>query len=112
MRVSGATSGLFHGNVIGRFLGQLTLAGNQLTSCLLGSRDAQTAGGIIDLQAAATLTVSPGAGQPCRFDGVLIGPKALDVNAVADRYWQLHSGSEPPEAVTTFPSDGRTGLPG
>ncbi|MCY7372179.1 MAG: SDR family NAD(P)-dependent oxidoreductase [Spirochaetaceae bacterium] len=37
------------------------------------------------------------------INGVLSGAKALDVAAIADRYWQLHSASEPPEAVTTFP---------
>jgi len=37
------------------------------------------------------------------INGVLAGPKALDVTAIADRYWQLHSASEPPVAVTTFP---------
>ena len=37
------------------------------------------------------------------IDGVLSGPGALDVNEVADRYWQLHSAPEAPEAVITFP---------
>lgn len=39
------------------------------------------------------------------INGVLSGPHALDVDAVADRYWRLHSGSEPAGAVIAFPSD-------
>jgi len=46
------------------------------------------------------------------INGVLSGTKALDVAAIADRYWQLHSASEPPEAVTTFPSDDPGDQPG
>ena len=37
------------------------------------------------------------------IDGVLSGPKALDVDDIADLYWQLHSQPEPPADVTTFP---------
>ena len=35
--------------------------------------------------------------------GVLSGPKALDVEEIADLYWQLHSSAEPPEGVVVFP---------
>ena len=37
------------------------------------------------------------------IDGVLSGPKALDLDDIADLYWQLHSQPEPPADVTTFP---------
>jgi len=37
------------------------------------------------------------------IDGVLSGPKALDVGAIADRYWALHAAPEPPGAVEVFP---------
>lgn len=37
------------------------------------------------------------------IDGVLSGPTALDVAAIADRYWALHSAPEPPPAVVVFP---------
>lgn len=37
------------------------------------------------------------------IDGVLSGPKALDVDAIADRYWQLHTQDEPPGPVEVFP---------
>jgi len=37
------------------------------------------------------------------IDGVLSGPKALDVDAVAERYWTLHSAAEVPDAVQVFP---------
>ncbi len=37
------------------------------------------------------------------IDGVLSGPKALDVDDIADLYWQLHSQPEPPADVATFP---------
>ena len=37
------------------------------------------------------------------IDGVLSGPKALDVDDIADLYWQLHSRPEPPPDVVTFP---------
>lgn len=37
------------------------------------------------------------------INGVLSGPKALDVATVADHYWHLHSAAEPPSAVSTFP---------
>jgi hypothetical protein len=35
---------------------------------------------------------------------VLSGPKALDVEQIADLYWQLHSAPEPPSAVVVFPT--------
>lgn len=38
------------------------------------------------------------------IDGVLNGPKALDLAAIADRYWQLHTQGEPPGPVEVFPS--------
>jgi NAD(P)-dependent dehydrogenase (short-subunit alcohol dehydrogenase family) len=38
------------------------------------------------------------------IDGVLSGPKALDVEQIADLYWQLHSAPEPPSAVVVFPT--------
>jgi NADP-dependent 3-hydroxy acid dehydrogenase YdfG len=38
------------------------------------------------------------------IDGVLSGPKALDVEEIADLYWDLHDTSVAPEAVVTFPS--------
>jgi NAD(P)-dependent dehydrogenase (short-subunit alcohol dehydrogenase family) len=38
------------------------------------------------------------------IDGVLSGPKALDVEQIADLYWQLHSAPEPPPAVVVFPT--------
>jgi NAD(P)-dependent dehydrogenase (short-subunit alcohol dehydrogenase family) len=37
------------------------------------------------------------------IDGVLQGPKALDLGAIADRYWELHKQPEPPPAVAVFP---------
>jgi len=37
------------------------------------------------------------------IDGVLSGPEALDVGAIADRYWALHAAPEPPGAVEVFP---------
>jgi NAD(P)-dependent dehydrogenase (short-subunit alcohol dehydrogenase family) len=37
------------------------------------------------------------------IDGVLSGPNALDVDEIADLYWQLHTAPEPPDAVLTFP---------
>ena len=37
------------------------------------------------------------------IDGVLSGPKALDVDEIADLYWQLHTQPEPPPDVVTFP---------
>ena len=37
------------------------------------------------------------------IDGVLSGPKALDVEQIADLYWQLHSAPEPPPDVVVFP---------
>ena len=37
------------------------------------------------------------------IDGVLSGPKGLDVAAIADRYWALHAAPEPPRAVEVFP---------
>ena len=36
------------------------------------------------------------------IDGVLSGPKALDVDQIAERYWQLHTGPEAPEAVVIY----------
>lgn len=39
------------------------------------------------------------------INGALGGPNALDVDAVAARYWRLHSASEPAAAVIVFPSD-------
>jgi NAD(P)-dependent dehydrogenase (short-subunit alcohol dehydrogenase family) len=37
------------------------------------------------------------------IDGVLSGPKALDVEEIADLYWDLHDTPVAPEAVVTFP---------
>ncbi|MGH8970081.1 MAG: SDR family NAD(P)-dependent oxidoreductase [Actinomycetes bacterium] len=37
------------------------------------------------------------------IDGVLSGPKALDVDQIAERYWALHSAADPPPAVDVFP---------
>ena len=37
------------------------------------------------------------------IDGVLSGPKALDVDEIADLYLQLHTRPEPPPDVVTFP---------
>lgn len=37
------------------------------------------------------------------IDGVLTGPRALDLAAVAERYWQLHTRAEPPGPVEVFP---------
>jgi NAD(P)-dependent dehydrogenase (short-subunit alcohol dehydrogenase family) len=37
------------------------------------------------------------------IDGVLQGPKALDVDAIAERYWQLHAAAGPAGPVDTFP---------
>jgi hypothetical protein len=37
------------------------------------------------------------------IDGVLSGPKALDVGDIADLYWQLHCGPEAPPDVVVFP---------
>lgn len=37
------------------------------------------------------------------IDGVLQGPKALDVDEIADLYWRLHSAPEPPGPAVTFP---------
>lgn len=36
--------------------------------------------------------------------GALQGPRALDVDAIAARYWHLATGATVPEAVETFPS--------
>ncbi len=38
------------------------------------------------------------------IDGVLAGPKALDVDAIADLYWRLHTQDDPPPDVVTFPT--------
>jgi NAD(P)-dependent dehydrogenase (short-subunit alcohol dehydrogenase family) len=38
------------------------------------------------------------------IDGVLSGPKALDVDQIADLYWQLHSGPDAPPDVVAFPA--------
>jgi NAD(P)-dependent dehydrogenase (short-subunit alcohol dehydrogenase family) len=37
------------------------------------------------------------------IDGVLSGPKALDVSDIADLYWRLHSAPESPPDVVVFP---------
>ena len=37
------------------------------------------------------------------INGVLQGPKALDVAEIAERYWRLHTQPEPPHAVVAFP---------
>jgi NAD(P)-dependent dehydrogenase (short-subunit alcohol dehydrogenase family) len=37
------------------------------------------------------------------IDGVLSGPKALEVEQIADLYWQLHSAPESPPDVVVFP---------
>jgi NADP-dependent 3-hydroxy acid dehydrogenase YdfG len=37
------------------------------------------------------------------INGVLSGPKALDVAEIADLYWRLHTQPEPPGAVEVFP---------
>ena len=37
------------------------------------------------------------------IDGVLAGPRALDLDAVADLYWLLHTGPQPPPAVVNHP---------
>lgn len=37
------------------------------------------------------------------INGVLQGPKALDVAEIAERYWQLHTATDLPDAVETFP---------
>lgn len=37
------------------------------------------------------------------IDGVLAGPKALDLDAIAQRYWELHAGDATPSAVVTYP---------
>ena len=37
------------------------------------------------------------------IDGVLSGPKALDVEQIADLYWQLHTAPESPPDVVVFP---------
>jgi NAD(P)-dependent dehydrogenase (short-subunit alcohol dehydrogenase family) len=38
------------------------------------------------------------------IDGVLSGPKALDVDEIADLYLRLHTQPEPPPGVVTFPN--------
>ena len=38
------------------------------------------------------------------IDGVLAGPNALDVDEIADLYWQLHTGADAPPDVVTFPT--------
>jgi NAD(P)-dependent dehydrogenase (short-subunit alcohol dehydrogenase family) len=38
------------------------------------------------------------------IDGVLSGPKALDVGDIAQFYWDLHTRSVAPPAVVTFPA--------
>lgn len=37
------------------------------------------------------------------INGVLQGPKALDVAEIAERYWRLHTQPEPPHAKVAFP---------
>lgn len=37
------------------------------------------------------------------IDGVLQGPKALDVDEIADLYWDLHTRPDPPPDVLRFP---------
>lgn len=37
------------------------------------------------------------------IDGVLQGPKALDLDAIAQRYWELHAGDAAPSPVVTYP---------
>lgn len=38
------------------------------------------------------------------IDGVLSGPGSLDLDAIAERYWQLATGSDQPAAVELFPA--------
>ena len=38
------------------------------------------------------------------IDGVLAGPRALDLDAVAERYWRLHADPEPPPAELRHPA--------
>ncbi len=40
------------------------------------------------------------------IDGVLAGPKALDIDEIADLYWDLHTRPETPPDVVTFPTPG------
>jgi NADP-dependent 3-hydroxy acid dehydrogenase YdfG len=40
------------------------------------------------------------------INGVLSGPKALDVAEIADLYWRLHTQPEPPPEVVTYPTRG------
>ena len=37
------------------------------------------------------------------IDGVLQGPKALDLDEIADLYWRLHTQPDPPPAVVVHP---------
>lgn len=37
------------------------------------------------------------------IDGVLSGPRALDVEEIADLYWEVHTGEVPPNAEIRFP---------
>jgi NAD(P)-dependent dehydrogenase (short-subunit alcohol dehydrogenase family) len=37
------------------------------------------------------------------IDGVLSGPRALDVDSIAERYYAIHAAAEPSEAVQVFP---------
>ena len=37
------------------------------------------------------------------IDGVLQGPKALDLDEIADLYWRLHTRPDPPPAVVIHP---------
>jgi NAD(P)-dependent dehydrogenase (short-subunit alcohol dehydrogenase family) len=38
------------------------------------------------------------------IDGVLQGPKALDLGEIADLYWHLHTQPDPPPAVVVHPA--------
>lgn len=38
------------------------------------------------------------------IDGVLQGPKALDLDEIGDLYWRLHTQPEPPPAVVVHPA--------
>ena len=43
------------------------------------------------------------------IDGVLQGPKALDLDEIADLYWRLHTQPTAPPAVVVHPTDGASG---
>lgn len=67
-------------DIRGHYIGRARIEGAHSVACLVGSSDPPATfegGGILDLATGATLTVRPGAGQSCDFQGVVVGTGRL-----------------------------------